>query len=816
MINENDPNARRLPNPNPNVNREMLEAFDENFFNPLKEHMDDFFKGVVKGIERRSEEVTIKEDNKEEKKGKSVVLITFLGTLKRIKGSLSTIREGFANISESFRAFGSMAKDIGVGLILSAVGLSAFAGALMLFRFVQWDDLIKGSAAILALGVTLSLFVLGVTKAGGTDALKTIGKSLIALAGSLVIFVAALYAMKGLSPQEILIGISVIAVSMLSLALAARKGVFSASVAMFVLGGALLFFAKIVLPAMETVSWSNLLMAGVMIAASMTMLGVIGNFYTQILLGALALATAAGALALFAFSLRVFDQPIKWKDAWISLGFIAALSTVLGVVGTFAPVIALGVGILALMGPAIALFAGGAAVGMMALGKGLEKFSEGLQGFTRIDRNTILTAMLAIGLLVPLGGFVGVLGVFALGAGAGMIALGQGLISLGYGLRAMSGVSIFTIGATLVLLGGLAVISRIAGGLFGMGANSLTGFAQGIMELSSALPPLAFGLKSFEDVKWSTLGKAGLVMFFVSFMDMQQKFSDALLFWSDGGIGKFAQGLKSFATSLPSLAAGLKAFEDVGIGAITKSGVVIFLLSLLDMQQKFSDAILFWSEGGLDSFANGLLKFANVLQPLATGFKAMESVSTEAIGKIGLIVAALFGLDVAEAVKGVFTMPKKLFDKFVGDEGSSVLKSLQSVADFMTEMAQVEIRAVADDLAYFFDTISEPMKKFGEILEDFPADKMKSFNIVINRNVGEQASFERPSQKIKNETVEMGERSMERNVASGGGTTVIAPSSATNAPQINNSTHDTNLTYSPDPANRDGTPADIQQEAYSW
>jgi tape measure domain-containing protein len=253
----------------------------------------------------------------------------------------------------------------GAGLILLAAGIKLLASALLDIADLSWGNLVKGlvglagglaligaaiklipptsimsAVSVLAMAASLGMIADALNKMGSMS-LGEVAKSLITLAGALTIIGVALYAMQGSLPAAVSILVTAAALGMLAKALTT----------------------------MGKMSWGEVAKSLILLAASLTILGIAMYAMTGALPGAAALLVVAAALRVLAPVLLAFGD-MSWGEIVKGLLMLAGVLAVLGVAAlVLTPVIPS----LLLLGVAIALLG----VGMLAAGAGLLMFSVG-------------------------------------------------------------------------------------------------------------------------------------------------------------------------------------------------------------------------------------------------------------------------------------------------------------------------------------------------------------------------------------------------------------------------------------------------------
>ena len=249
-------------------------------------------------------------------------------------------------LAVAMKIMGSMSwEEMGVGLVSMTVGLGLMVGAVNLLP----KDTSKRAAGMI--GLATAMVVLGAAlKIMSTMSWEELGRSLVAMAGGLILLVGAV----NLLPKDAAIR---------------TLGMLGLATALVVMASAL----KI----MGSMSWKEMGVALITLAGAMTVITVAMQFMKNALPGAAAVLIVAAALAILAPILKVFGS-MSLGEIAKGLGMLAGVFAVLGLAGLLlAPVVPaiLGLaGAIALLG--IGVLAVGA--GVLALGVGIATLATAL------------------------------------------------------------------------------------------------------------------------------------------------------------------------------------------------------------------------------------------------------------------------------------------------------------------------------------------------------------------------------------------------------------------------------------------------------
>jgi tape measure domain-containing protein len=264
-------------------------------------------------------------------------------------------------------------KGAGKGMIVAGAGMLAISVALNIlvlavkqFAGMEWGEIGKG-----LVGVAGSLLVIAGAMQLMPATLPLTAVGLIAVGAALVIIGSALKIMASMSWEEIGKGLTVLAGSLIIIAAAttAMIAALPGAAALVVVSAALVILGA-ALKIMGGLSWGEVAVALVTLAGSLVIIAVAVTAMVAALPGAAALAIVAGALALLGPVLLALGG-MSWGEIGKGLLMLAGVFLVIGVAGALlTPVIPTLLG----LGAAIALIG----IGTLAAGAGLLAFSIGL------------------------------------------------------------------------------------------------------------------------------------------------------------------------------------------------------------------------------------------------------------------------------------------------------------------------------------------------------------------------------------------------------------------------------------------------------
>lgn len=548
-------------------------------------------------------------------------------SLVTIRLLIASLNSGFKSLSKTllrFNAKGTITASLAMIAIAEAVNL--LADAMVKFKDLSWNDILKGLAGISGsmLGLSTSLRLIG--KGGVT--LRT-SLALIALAQACNMLADAFKEFGGMEWDEIGKGL----VSM-GVALAEFTAVMA--VLSKVGGGRSLLGATSILIAVQSLdeisenlerlgnlSWEQIgrgltAMGGALaeFTAALAILSKVGGFGA--LLGGTAILIVVQSLDEISENLKRLGG-LSWEEIGKGLTAMGGALTELGVV----------VGLLG----KLAGFSGllGATTILIAV-QGLEDLADALMKFGGMAWDTIGRGLTAMGgALLELGVISGLLGKLTgfsglMGAGTILIAV-QGLGDLADALQKFGSMSWDEIGRGLTAMGGalleLGVISGATGYLTGIaglvGAGTILLAVQGLDDLANAL--MKFGSMSWDEIGRG-LAAMGAAMGETALGGLLNTFSG----FGAGAIAKIAAPLgdladsikkwggievpESLGTQLGSLAGGVMSFNFSGWGADAIAAVAVPIGSMADSIKKWQGVTIPETLGvQLSSLATGVSAF---------------------------------------------------------------------------------------------------------------------------------------------------------------------------------------------------------------
>ena len=625
------------------------------------------------------------------------------GFLDSIKGSFTDALENISgileNVGNAFQGFankmnGSAIKEVGIGVALVAASLVALS-LINSEKLGQALLVITGGLGelILTLGLLDKLKIKG--KAAKNllvvaGAILLFSVAMIAVAGALVVLSLAVKIMSSMEPEKMWQGVlGLVAVLAAVSAALFILGKFASGPKMLAAGAAMIAFAAAMLimvaavAAFAFIPKEKLIQGMLGIAAALIIMiaavAVLGEVSLKAVAGAAAMLLLAGAMVVVALAIAL-------------LGMMPADKVVQGI-GSMAIVLILMVGALALL----------SMVGPMALvaSAALLVLSVALV----LAAGSLIIMALALNMMapvkddiIPIAGGLAVLGAALLALGIGGLVAGLGIVGaaallvFGIALNTLVGINIGEIAGGLALLGAALIPLGIGGVFLGLGAVGLVAGAPGLIALGTALPSLAVGLHALDDINWSTIGKAFLIL---------TESIAGLLVLQFATLADGSVQLANLGDALIPLGAGLHALDDVSWGTIGKAFVALAeglaALIVLDFTGFGGGPAALKELGeGLPYLASGIQAFSEVgFWDLAKMFGAVAT----GVGKLMVIDTSdaanliTIGDGLAVIAASIAQIPENSKDILINLK-TGITNNKGKPAEAMTEVADTMIEAL--------------------------------------------------------------------------------------------------------------------------
>ena len=593
------------------------------------------------------------------------------------------------------------AADVKGSIIAMAVAIGVMAAAVVVLSMIKTSDLAKGVAAVVALGVILSLMIRSTR--GATDCMK----NLIVMTAAIAVMAGAIVALsfvdgKKLAGATVALGTLMAMFALMEKASASATGSMKTILALTLVVGALagiLYFISsmpIQSSIASAVALSTLLLA---MSASILIISKVGDV-SKSAIGTLAVMTAViGALAGILYLLQ--DLPIQstLANALALSGLMVALSTACLILGAAGRVggnaVAGAAKLMAVVTVAGALLV--AVAGLIDLIPGAEEFLDG--GIKILEK---------IG--YGLGSFIGsIAGGFSAGATSGLPEIGNNLSSFMENLKpfiegtkniddsALDGVA--KIGDMMLKLTGAGILDCI-GKFINFGESPMKSFGEQLQTFGEAINLLldtVSTMKPADAEKLQAVADIGNM-----FAALQSAVSPAggLLQAIIGtkNLGNLGTQASQFVDSLKSVADSLQTIDDEGlskVSAVAKAGKALTKLQeavepaggLLQKLTGYGDMSRLGNEA--TSFVSSL---TDIIQEVAK-FNVSDLEKIPEIVKAGKALTKLQGA--VEPANGFLQAVLGSKDLSVlGNQASAFITSLKSVTDDLKDVSDTDIEKV--------------------------------------------------------------------------------------------------------------------------
>ena len=318
--------------------------------------------------------------------------------------------------------FSGKAVTTATGIVILAAAMKILTSVCRDFGGMQWDEIGKGLAGIGALLAEIAVFT---NVAGNAKHAVSSGIALTAIAGAMKIFASAMEDFGGMQWDEIAKGITAMGIALAEVALAMNlmpKNMISTGTGLVIVGAALETLAN-VLSKLGQMQWDEIGRGLTTIGVALVELSVGLNLMTGTLSGSAALFVAATALAVLTPVLSILGA-MSWTSIVKGLSSLAGIFVILGVSGavlsSLVPAILGLAGALALMG----VSALGIGAGLVLAGAGLSAIAVGVTALAAALAGGATAIMASLAVIVS--GIVALCQVIADGAPA----IGRAIISV--------------------------------------------------------------------------------------------------------------------------------------------------------------------------------------------------------------------------------------------------------------------------------------------------------------------------------------------------------------------------------------------------
>lgn len=583
------------------------------------------------------------------------------------------------------------AADVKGSIIAMAVAIGVMAAAVVVLSMIKTSDLAKGVAAVVALGVILSLMIRSTR--GATDCMK----NLIVMTAAIAVMAGAIVALsfvdgKKLAGATVALGTLMAMFALMEKASASATGSMKTILALtFVVGalaGILYFISSMPIQSSiaSAVALSTLLLA---MSASILIISKVGDVSKS------AIGTLAGILYLLQ------DLPIQstLANALALSGLMVALSTACLILGAAGRVggnaVAGAAKLMAVVTVAGALLV--AVAGLVDLIPGAEEFLDG--GIKILEK---------IG--YGLGSFIGsIVGGFSAGATSGLSEIGNNLSSFMENLKpfiegtkniddsALDGVA--KIGDMMLKLTGAGILDCV-GKFINFGESPMKSFGEQLQTFGEAINLLLDTVSTMKPADAEKLQAVADVGNMFAALQSAVSPAEGLLQAIIGtkNLGNLGTQASQFVDSLKSVADSLQTIDDEGlskVSAVAKAGKTLTKLQeavepaggLLQKLTGYGDMSRLGNE--TTSFVSSL---TDIIQEVAK-FNVSDLEKIPAIVKAGKALAKLQGA--VEPANGFLQAVLGSKDLSVlGNQASAFITSLKSVADDLKDVSDTDIEKV--------------------------------------------------------------------------------------------------------------------------
>lgn len=324
-----------------------------------------------------------------------------------------------------------------MGILILSSAMVVLASAVKKFGGMSWEEIGKGLASVGALLLEVSAF----TKlTGSAKKVISTATAMVILASSMKIFASAIKDFGNMSWERLGRGLAAMAGALAEVTIAMRllpKNMISLSTGLLVVGAALKVLAS-ALKNMSGMSWNEIARGLVAMGGSLTILAVALNVMKGTIGGSAAMIVAAGALAILAPTLKLLGT-MSWDEIARGLVTLAGAFTIIGVAGlVLQPLVPAILGLsasFALLGVA----ALGIGAGLFAAGAGISAIATGLGMLATVTTGSAAAIVAALTIIIS--GIASLIPAVAAKIGEAIIVLckviTQGIPAIGEAIKAV-------------------------------------------------------------------------------------------------------------------------------------------------------------------------------------------------------------------------------------------------------------------------------------------------------------------------------------------------------------------------------------------
>lgn len=216
-----------------------------------------------------------------------------------------------------------------------ALGLLFFAGALVIMRFVRPEDLLIAIGVIAVFGLfVLMLGMIGKLVKGGMKGLKNAGRAVVELSGGLIVFTLALIVMRFVQWEDIFKAVLVVAVfGLFMYIMGESKDVQKGAIAFLIISLSMLLLVFTIQQFAE-VEWETIMKTTLALAAVTLAVYVVGKNLKSALMGSIAILIVSGAVWVLGYALKSWQDSAITDETLVQVGLaIGGITIVLVAMG---------------------------------------------------------------------------------------------------------------------------------------------------------------------------------------------------------------------------------------------------------------------------------------------------------------------------------------------------------------------------------------------------------------------------------------------------------------------------------------------------
>lgn len=324
-----------------------------------------------------------------------------------------------------------------MGILILSSAMVVLASAVKKFGGMSWEEIGKGLASVGALLLEVSAF----TKlTGSAKKVISTATAMVILASSMKIFASAIKDFGNMSWERLGRGLAAMAGALAEVTIAMRllpKNMISLSTGLLVVGAALKILAS-ALKNMSGMSWNEIARGLVAMGGSLAILAVGLNAMKGTIGGSAAMIVAAGALAILAPTLKLLGT-MSWDQIARGLVTLAGAFAIIGIAGlVLQPLVPAILGLsasFALLGVA----ALGIGAGLFAAGAGISAIAAGLGMLATVTTGSAAAIVAALTIIIS--GIASLIPAVAAKIGEAIIVLckviTQGVPAIGEAIKAV-------------------------------------------------------------------------------------------------------------------------------------------------------------------------------------------------------------------------------------------------------------------------------------------------------------------------------------------------------------------------------------------